>query len=145
MPVCSGWWTRGAESVQWLLEPISRSHLIGLIHSSRKAIEAFSQKELTKQFDILIALRRFYKPDHSTDPDNPLHPAMLQENLEFNMRLDGILYRLPGVSVGIVRSIYANEILGAEYAHKSVQELVDAYMASRRCFEAMDCQHYHLK
>lgn len=142
MPTCTGQWTRGAgsdaESMQWHLQPNSRWDLEEMIKKSERKIEEYSRKELAKQYDLLVALRRFYKPERDA------RGLVLQENLVSNSELDKTFTQRLGVSLQMVLTLPETGILAGEYAQKSKEELVGLFLESRGRFAALNCAHFQI-
>lgn len=137
MPTCNGEWTRNDERVQWLVQPIPRSHVKESINFNKRKLRAEALKELAKQCDVLIALRRFYRPVRG-DVSRDLHPVTKQRNVAYNLWLEGYFLQLPGVSRGLLRNLPEVGRLAGEYAQKNVQELMDLFMKSHHRFTALD-------
>lgn len=109
--MCWAEWERDAEKVRWHLSPISRPDLESVISRNRGLIQQGRQKQLAMQCDILIALRRLYKPEVSShDPREVLHA-----NVESNMALGlhEVIARM-GISLPTFLSLPGNGVLAAE-------------------------------
>lgn len=134
MPICTGEWARNAEKVSWRVQPVSKPYLERMIDVNRNKIEQDGQKELARQCDIAIALRRLYKPVVSrNDP-----PFVLQANEASNRALEGVIARL-GISLTTFLSLPGNGALAREYARFSVPQLEAMFVASRVRSKALSC------
>lgn len=134
MPICTGEWARDAEKVSWRVQPVSKPYLERMIDVNRNQIEHLGQKELARQCDIAIALRRLYKPEvNSHDPRFVLHA-----DVESNRALEGVIARL-GITLTTFLSLPGNGVLASEYARFSVPQLEAMFVASRRRSDALSC------
>lgn len=90
------------------------------------------QKELARQCDIAIALRRLYNPVFNrNDPQ-----VVLEAKVACNRALEGVIARL-GISLPTFLSLPGNGVLAGEYARFSVPQLEAMFVASRMRSEAL--------
>lgn len=134
MPTCTGEWARGDERVQWRLDATTRPELDRMIRFNREEIDKAIRMEHIERYDIVIALRRFYRP-----VDERLPTAVLQENQASNARLNELFTRL-GVCLETVWSLPSARTPFDEFA--SVEELVHAYQASSDRSVALDYDYF---
>lgn len=136
MPICTGEWARDAERVSWRVEPISKPVLEGMISFNRTEIKRDGQKELARQCDIVIALRRLYKPEVSShDPRDVLHANVASNRA---LGLHEVIARM-GISMPTFLSLPGNGVLAGEYARFSVPQLEAMFVASRGRSDALSC------
>lgn len=136
MPICTGEWARDAERVSWSVQPVSRPNLENMISFNRTKIKRDWQKELARQCDILIALRRLYKPEVSShDPREVLHANVASNRA---LGLHGVVARM-GISLETFLSLPGNGVLAGEYARFSVPQLEAMFVASRVRSDALGC------
>lgn len=134
LPKCCGEWERDAEKVRWHLEPISKSDLERVISINRNMIKQGRQKQLAMQCDILIALRRLYKPEVSShEPRDVLHANVASNRA---LGLHGVIARM-GISMETFLSLPGNGVLAGEYARFSVPQLEAMFVASRGRSDAL--------
>lgn len=103
-----------------------------MISFNRTKIKQDGQKELARQCDIAIALRRLYKPEASRNAPR----EVLQAIVASNRALEGVIARL-GISLPTFLSLPGNGVLAGEYARFSVPQLEAMFVASRMRSEAL--------
>lgn len=134
MSICTGEWARDAEKVKWRVQPISKPYLEGMISFNRTKMKQDGQKELARQCDIAIALRRLYNPEVSSNDPR----VELQAIVASNRALEGVIARL-GIGLPMLLSLPGNGVLAGEYARFSVPELEAIFVASRTRSDALSC------